>query len=323
LIQIDYQKAYDWLRTLSAKKLLWAIGASFLLASGISMYMSYLLIPQEEARVPQRTLNEPIATEKSPLDEKARKVILERNIFNSDGELGDALETPKKSRQVPTGQLVESDLPLKLKGVIFAGDPFNGLAMIENEQKRRTMSYIVGDMVINNARLIEVYDDRVILERNGRREYIELEEFAINRSRRKAKAGGSGSRLGRIASRPPPGTYREEGFERDGMDIKLTEEFKRSLLSPDRMAKVLQDAKAEPNMVNGELRGFRLTRIRESSIYEKAGFQNGDVVEEINGIPLRDAAGAIRLLQQLRSARDIEVRVNRGGVVKDMNIQIQ
>ena len=76
-------------------------------------------------------------------------------------------------------------------------------------------------------------------------------------------------------------------------------------------------------MVEGELKGFRLTRIREGSVYEKAGFQNNDVVEEINGIPLRNAAGAIRLLQQLKSSKEIEVRVIRGAAAMDMNITIQ
>ena len=107
------------------------------------------------------------------------------------------------------------------------------------------------------------------------------------------------------------------------MNIKLTDEFKRNMLAPEMLTKVLQDAKAEPNMVGGELKGFRLTRIRENSVYEKAGFQNNDIVEEINGIPLRDAAGAIRLLNQLRSEKEIEVRLNRNGSTQNMTIQIQ
>ena len=64
-----------------------------------------------------------------------------------------------------------------------------------------------------------------------------------------------------------------------------------------RWDKGSSDAKARPNMVNGVLKGFELTRIREDSIYEKAGFQNGDIVEEINGIPLKDAVSSIRLLK--------------------------
>ena len=212
---------------------------------------------------------------------------------------------------------------MKVKGIIFSGDPYNGLTLLEDTQKRRTKSYIVGDVVIENATLVEIYEDRVIFDRGGQREYIEAEPFEIVRSRRKQSQKGTSSSLSRIATGPPSEAYKEDGFERKGTEIKITEEYKRSLLTPDTMAKILQDAKAEPNMVNGELKGFRLTRIRENSVYEKAGFQNNDVVEEINGIPLRDAAGAIRLLQQLKSSKEIEVRLERGGTNLDMNITIQ
>ena len=221
------------------------------------------------------------------------------------------------------GALVKSDLPLKVSGIIFSGDPYNGLALLENTQRRKTSSYIVGDTVIKNAKLVEIYENRVILSRNGQREYIEADAFEIVRSRRKKSSRGGARKISRLATKPPSESYKEDGFERKGTDIKLSEEFKRSLLTPDSMAKILQDAKAEPNMVNGELKGFRLTRIREDSIYEKAGFQNDDIVEEINGIPLRDAAGAIRMLQQLKSAKEIDVRLNRGGSIEDMTISIQ
>ena len=40
-------------------------------------------------------------------------------------------------------------------------------------------------------------------------------------------------------------------------------------------------------------------------------------------MPLKDAANAIRLLQQLRSADDIDVRVKSGESSKTMNIKIK
>ena len=126
-----------------------------------------------------------------------------------------------------------------------------------------------------------------------------------------------------MATKASGADFKEDGFERKGNAIKLTEEYKRNLLSPDNFSKVLQDAKAEPNRVGEQLQGFRLTRIRENSAYEKAGFQNGDIIEEINGIPLRDAGGAIRLLNQVRNEKEIEVRLNRNGQVSNMAIQVQ
>ncbi|WP_132315346.1 type II secretion system protein GspC [Pseudobacteriovorax antillogorgiicola] len=313
-----------FIQSLSLKTLATIFAITFILSTILSMGIAYVLMPTDmkprRVKVPRGS----VAPENRGLSKEDQKIILERNIFNSEGTLGDEVAPTTDSKRRPTGTLVKSDLPLKVRGLIFAGDPYNGLALLEDTQRRRTKSYVVGDTVVNNAKLVEIYEDRVIFDRGGQREYLEVDPFEIVRSRRKASSrGGTSRRVSRIATRPPAEAYKEDGFERKGTEIKLSEEFKRNLLTPDNMAKILQDAKAEPNMVNGELKGFRLTRIRENSVYEKAGFQNNDIVEEINGIPLRDAAGAIRMLQQLKNAKEIDVRINRGGAIEDMNITIQ
>ncbi|HET9238581.1 MAG TPA: type II secretion system protein GspC [Oligoflexus sp.] len=329
LVSIDRKQLLRFVRFLRRFSLKWVLAllaAAFIIASGLSLYMSFVFLPVGKTPRPKTR----VSTESLKLDQKKvskadQTIILERNIFNSEGKMGDAIDGPAKSG-TRSDKLVKSDLPLKLTGVIFAGDPFNGLAMIENTQKKRTSSYMVGETIQDDAKLVEIYDDRVILERNTGREYVELEKFVMPTPKRKGQGGrpgAVGTALDRLASKPPPDAYQEEGFERKGMNIKLTDEFKRNILAPEMLTKVLQDAKAEPNMVGGELKGFRLTRIRENSVYEKAGFQNNDIVEEINGIPLRDAAGAIRLLNQLRSEKEIEVRLNRNGSTQNMTIQIQ
>ncbi len=302
--------------------------ASFVLASALSLYVSSRFLPlQKPVRGNLASLGRGLSLGgRKPLSKADVEKIIDRNIFNSEGKVGDSLDGasgPKSGR--PSDRLVASSLPLKLVGVIFAGDPYNGLAMLEHTDKQKTSSYMVGDRIQDGVKLAEVYDDRVILESVNGREYLELAKFSLPTGRRKGPSAGGDRNIAsdRIANRSPPDAYREDGFERKGGAIQLTEEFKRNLLSPDQLTKVLQDAKAEPNMVGSELKGFRLTRIRENSVYEKAGFQNGDIVEEINGIPLRDAAGAIRLLNQLRNEKDIEVRVNRNGQISNMMIKVQ
>ena len=39
----------------------------------------------------------------------------------------------------------------------------------------------------------------------------------------------SGPRLTRIATAPPPKAFKEDGFERDGLSIKLTDEYKKEI----------------------------------------------------------------------------------------------
>lgn len=324
-VEIGNKWLEELIQSLSIKSLAVALVSSFILATLGSLVAAFYLTPTH-ARIDKSTVTRStIILAERGLTASEEKIILERNIFNSDGELGDVDPTAELTPVTnSTAELVKSNLPFKVKGIIFSGDPLTGLATLEDTRKRRQQSYVVGDILSNNARLAGIYAERVIIDNDGRREYIDIDPFELVRSRRK-KGSGSTARKGlaKIATKPPPDQYQEDGFERKGSDIKISEEFKRGLLTPNNMTKILQDAKAEPNMVNGELKGFRLTRIREDSVYEKAGFQNNDIVEEINGIPLRDAAGAIRLLNQLKNSKDIEVRIGRSGTSFDLNIEIQ
>lgn len=329
LRSLNLENLSEFLHGISLKVLMTLLSASFVVASGATFMGALFLKPQLELgqteQKPQKVVE--LTVQPRHLSPKDIEVIEKRNIFNSEGTLGDqeALDPEEVKPEVNVGEIVKSSLPLKLMGVIFAGAPDAGLAMIKNVRKQRVLSYLSGDTVMKNVRVVDIYERRVVLDNNGRKEYIEMDEVEIVRSRRgrKSKPTSSGAgKLAPIAKGPVSESFKEEGFERQGHDVTLTSQYKENLLGP-QMAKVLQDAKAEPNMVNGELRGFKLTRIREASIYQKAGFQSGDVVQEINGIPLTDAAGAIRLLQSLRNANEIEVRVQRGGDTFNLNVNIQ
>ena len=315
----------------------WTLGTlavSFVTATMASIICAFYIIPVSgkgplgiggEVKRPP-----PVSTsQRVTLTESQTRKIVDRNIFNSEGnaaegaEAGQAAEAEKNK----TNRAVESKLPITLRGVIFGGDPFNGLALIENSEKRTINSFISGDIIISKVKLLEIYPEHIILENDGRREYKRLEVKPAEKTRRgkkKAPAGDGDGATGvaPIATGPAPENFKEPGFERAGHNIAVSEDFKRNLLGP-QMTKVLQDAKAEPNMVGGQLKGFRMTRIREESIYQKAGLQNGDIVHEINGVPLNDASGAIRLLNQLRNEKEIEVRVERGGSYFNMTLSIQ
>jgi len=252
--------------------------------------------------------------------------ILARNIFNSEGKLGDSESSGEvDERGIPTGEPVKTDLPIKLVGLIYGGSPYSGLVAIENTEKKRINSFIVGDTIQSDAKLLEIRRDRIIIDRSGRLEFALLDEFRFERSKRKKRnrPTTNANGIAPIANGPPPESYKEEGFEREGTTIRMTSEFKNRMIGDD-LPKTLQDAKAEPNIdkESGQLKGFKLTRIREGSAYQKAGLQNDDIVEEINGVPLTNTAAAISLLQSLRKENNIEIRVNRGGSVLNFGLSV-
>lgn len=323
---VDFEKLQTNLSRISLTRLTFALGVSFLTATGISVYVGYLMFPNkaEKINLPPKILtadNGDTTKSGSSLTPAEIDRILKRNIFNSEGKLGDQTDEGAKGPVEKTEKPVKSDLPLRLLGVIFGGNPYNGLALIENKEKSKTNSFIVGEIVDRGAILTEIYPDRIIVDRQGRKEFILIERVDLVRSKRVKKTPGVATKKDDKSSLVGD-VYKEEGFERKGFDITISDTYKQNLLT-DKFTDVLQDAKAEPNMVGGELKGFRLVRIREGSIYQKSGFQNGDVVTEINGIPLQDAAGAIQLLNSLRTAKNIDVRLDRAGQIFTMNIGIQ
>ncbi len=262
-----------------------------------------------------------IVKEKPSLDEDKVKVIVARNIFNIEGKTGE--EDAKKAKgPAEENVITKSTLPFTLTGTIYGGDPLSGIALIKDNSSSNMNSFFVGDKLTPEARIFEIHREKVILKVGDHREYLALETPELSRKDKRQKKAESKDSKSAYALEPPPDSYKEEGFERNGNNMVVSSDFRRKILTTD-FAKVLQDAKAEPYMVGSELAGFRLTKIRQDSIYQKAGLQNGDIVKEINGVSLVDTGQAIKLLNSLRGENEIDIRLERDGAPITMNMQVK
>lgn len=295
------------------------ISASFVSATLISSTAAIVLTPKDTRLRTTTAINTSSASLQSTkqLNDENVKIIMQRNIFNAEGDFGLDADTPKQT----VADIIKSELPLKLKGTIASHDERNGIALFEFLNTRKQDSFFVGEEVMPSVKLHGVYKERAVVNNRGQLEYIELEKKELV-NKRKISQRRTKRRYASIATSPAAKEFREEGFERRGAKIKMSSDYKAKLLGPE-FTKVLQDAKASPNVVNGKLRGFLLTRIREDSIYRKSGLQNGDIVEEINGVLLTDTAQAIKLLNSLRNESEIELRVVRGGNPLNFEINVQ
>jgi type II secretion system protein C len=301
------------------KGILLTLGCSFVLALTASFFMYRLVLPnvaQEFSREQQGAVF--LLKESPTLRPNDVKGIVGRNIFNKIGEI--PKEDMRDEKAAYKGaEAIKSELPLILRGLIYTGDVKSGLAFIENTEIKKQNSFLVGDHVSKDAVLLEVQERKVILQVGDHKEFLDMPDTIVQRGKRIRKKGGAlGTSLGGTSS----GKFSEEGFERDGNKISMSADYRQKLLTSD-FAKVLQDAKAEPVYEGGELNGFKLVRIRSDSVYEKGGLQNDDIVKEINGVSLVDTAQAIKLLNSLRGASDIEIGINRGGKKLNVNIQVK
>jgi general secretion pathway protein C len=87
---------------------------------------------------------------------------------------------------------------------------------------------------------------------------------------------------------------------------------------------VLTQARCVPNLEGGRPAGYRCFQIEPGSIYDKLGLKDNDVICGINGQPVNDPAAAFNMLNTLKSSstRNVELCVNRGGRVMNMQIDI-
>lgn len=248
------------------------------------------------------------------------KAVWKRNLFNSEQKE----EVVKDANLQAVCTASKSDLPLRFTGVIYGGTKETSLVLLESAATKQADTFVLNDYVPGDAKIVDIQRDKVLFLRGGTGcpEFLELQQPEVVKRRVPNQAR---SRSAAPQASGGTGAYEfvESGFARskDG-NIVADRRWVDKALGTD-MAKTLQDAKASPNLVNGEVKGFVLTRIRPDSVYEKMGFQDGDVVEQINGIDLNDAARAIQTLNSLRNEAGIELMLKRNGVAVPLKIQVK
>lgn len=81
-------------------------------------------------------------------------------------------------------------------------------------------------------------------------------------------------------------------------------------------------ARVVPANKEGVPSGFKIYGIRSSSPFKAVGFRNGDLVEAINGTPITDIDGALKVFTKVRKVDEIEVSISRRLLPMTLRIEI-
>jgi type II secretion system protein C len=221
-------------------------------------------------------------------------LILERNLFGAqlDGDnRQDAVEADVK--------LSATKLPLKLLGTAAANVEERSRAAIQDTKTRKHMVVAVGDRLVGHhrVRVTRIERTRIVLDNAGRPEELLLNENdPLPRARKRRNRNASRVKRDRRANQKPTLNQRLE-----------------ELGGEDGIAKILSSARITPDYVDGKMRGMKVDAIKAESIFERIGFQNGDVITEVNGIVIDRISATNAIFEELSSADAIETAVLRGG----------
>ena len=234
-----------------------------------------------------------------------------RDIFNS------AKPEPEKPKEPPK----PTELKLKLLGVVVHSDG-SSYCVIEDLTTRKQDLYRISDTVAGSAVVKQIEWARVILDRDGKDEILELSPpqggpvpagLVPARGAAPAPAGAPGQ-PGQAGQNPHIRQMSENQYQIDKSEVDS---------ALDNMNQLFTQIRAVPHFEGGRSIGFRLFAIRQGSIFDQLGLKNGDVIERVNGADLSDPAKALALFQQLRNEQNITMDVLRNKANVTVGYQIQ
>lgn len=256
-------------------------------------------------------------------------------------------EKPAEEEEVepevtPEGEYPVSDLPVTLTGTMVAGDPRWSMALMVDTSSRASFMASEGEAILEEGvKVIKIERDRVLVEREGRLEQIELEGDGAP----KAGAGARRSSLARPPSRsvtgarpttPTPTVSKPEVSSpkndqfadlRKGIEKVNESSFKVSRQTlTDALAnpgKFRDGTRPIPNYKGGKVNGFKLVGMKPGSLYYDLGIRPGDIITSVNGKPLDSPNRALELYQQLNNLDKVVLGVERNGQDRSLTFSIK
>jgi general secretion pathway protein C len=276
-------RTHEWVSRLQAngpKLVSAAIGALIVLELARLAY-SMVATP---VKSPQPVVAATHRTQRPPLDIQS---VVSAHLF------GVAVVDP--GSQDPTNA-PQSSANLVLAGTIATQNPKHGVAIV-SDGGAPSKVYAVGDR-IGGASLHSVYLDRVILDRNGALETLQLPRQLLLSSRGPVVRPAANATVAAVDS------IRHMVQQ----DPSILDQVMRTVASYDNAA--------------GKLRGFRAYPGKNKQIFNKLGLKSGDLVTAINGTALDDPQRSQEVFDTIQTSDRVTVTIERGGQKQDITLNI-
>jgi general secretion pathway protein C len=193
---------------------------------------------------------------------------------------------------------------LILLGVVI-GDHGGVSAIVEELSSKRQLFFRLHDHIHDVGEITEIHRDGMVVRQGDQQEFLEL---AASQTEKPPAA----QVIAKAAIVPVPGSPIRTVLDRRDVEQAMGD-----------LPKLLSQARAVPYMVNGSMNGFRLDSIAPASFYEKIGLKQGDVLQQVNGVDIRDPGTMLTLFQQLRNEKTVKLDVLRSNQRTAMTFDIR
>ena len=196
---------------------------------------------------------------------------------------------------------------LVLIGVVVSKDASSSVATLQNKQTGKTKILRIGERILDFT-LHQVFENRIILKKGERSFQILLGKGST------IKAVEPVQRKSAEVQIPVP---KDKPVESPGLDANIIKkEFNRSEVErrlEKEWALILEKTRFIPNMVKGNISGFKILNFPENTILTEMGIVKNDVIKEINGVELNNVAMMFDLYDRFKNDNQFNVSILRGG----------
>lgn len=229
---------------------------------------------------------------------KDRQVILDRNVF------GSSALAPAASAATVEDNLEATKLPLTLLGTAASEDPRFAWAAIQDRDSRSTLIVGIGGSIQDKATVVRIERRRVVLLEGGAHRELVFDENDLTPRLASTGAPAPAPAGGRVAARA---AARAAALRDQAEALSVPrEEVQASLRNP---AEIFSQARILPKYEDGQMRGVQVSQIKPGSLFEQVGIREGDVITELNGIPINGPEQSPKILQEFTTADSITASV--------------
>lgn len=282
-------KRYIWLAYILLVALAVALGADIV--------TSYINAKRDMSVVPKPTESRQRRRRQTRAALANNQVIVKRNIFNAN--------PPRKApppAAVPQ-QVQATQLRLELVGTANDVNDQRYAIIADLSQRGDQAVYQTGD-VIQQALIVDISRDCVVIDRSGQRESLCLEHETVEHTREARR------RPPPTRSTPPTSATNHTGIVRvDATTWRVSRDL--FLKQAGSLEAISAHARLLPYRAPGQPPGLLITRLWRDSLLRKIGLRTGDVLQNLNGLSITDPNEAPQAFQQLQNEATIRLDILR------------
>lgn len=217
-----------------------------------------------------------------------RIVLIHDDIEGDFAEVKDELPVDQNSMDIPQAA---NDLGIKLIGTVLANEPGDSMAIIESLTSGNQEVYKEGD-TLQNILIKRILSRRVIIDEGNGDEMLTMVRETTT-----------------------------DTFPLESPRVQIgKKEVDNTIPTYSQMMRLIR---LRPYRREGRLGGFIIYNIKPESIFERMGFENGDVITRVRGKPIMVTQEAVNFYHTIRQGGDVCIDIKRDDTDQKLCFEIK